>query len=198
MRAPSTHPRVRRRGCRGLGARGRLWRRLVHDCRHDCRRDDAQNGALAYSHCMRSHGVPDFPDPDSSGTSISTQVIPLVSSPQFQPAQRACVQAEPIQQRQRGTNAARAAPADTGRPRFRPVHAASRVPRLPRSNRPGPVEPADGHGRGDRPSSAGGAQRRPGLHERDPRPADASRYQAGGQRRLTRLGCTRISRLPTG
>jgi hypothetical protein len=24
--------------------------------------------AVGYSHCMRSHGVPNFPDPDSSGT----------------------------------------------------------------------------------------------------------------------------------
>ncbi len=26
-----------------------------------------QNVPLAYSHCMHSHGVPDFPDPTSSG-----------------------------------------------------------------------------------------------------------------------------------
>ena len=45
--------------------------------------------ALAYSRCMRSHGVPNYPDPTSSG------VIPKVSpqelnSPQFQAAARAC------------------------------------------------------------------------------------------------------------
>jgi hypothetical protein len=45
--------------------------------------------ALAYSRCMRSHGVPGFPDPTSAGT------IPKVSqqdlaSPQFQAAERAC------------------------------------------------------------------------------------------------------------
>ena len=45
--------------------------------------------ALAYSRCMRSHGVPSYPDPTSSG------VIPKVSSeelnsPQFQAAARAC------------------------------------------------------------------------------------------------------------
>jgi hypothetical protein len=45
--------------------------------------------ALAYSHCMRSHGVPSYPDPASSG------MIPKVSShelnsPQFRAAARAC------------------------------------------------------------------------------------------------------------
>ena len=45
--------------------------------------------ALAYSRCMRSHGVPSYPDPTSNG------VIPKVSSeelnsPQFRAAARAC------------------------------------------------------------------------------------------------------------
>jgi hypothetical protein len=30
--------------------------------------------ALAYAHCMRSHGVPSFPDPNSSGSIPKTQV----------------------------------------------------------------------------------------------------------------------------
>jgi hypothetical protein len=38
----------------------------------------AQHGSgLAYSHCMRSHGVPDFPDPNSSGTWPSAQQLGL-------------------------------------------------------------------------------------------------------------------------
>jgi len=45
--------------------------------------------ALAYSRCMRSHGVPNFPDPNSSGQ------IPKVSQqelnrPQFREAEKAC------------------------------------------------------------------------------------------------------------
>ena len=48
------------------------------------------NGALAYSECMHSHGVPDFPDPDSSGDIPKDKVVPLAGSPQFQVAQRAC------------------------------------------------------------------------------------------------------------
>jgi hypothetical protein len=47
--------------------------------------------AVAYSACMRSHGVPNYPDPDSSGqlTKGGAQQFG-VSSSQFQTAQRAC------------------------------------------------------------------------------------------------------------
>jgi len=49
-----------------------------------------QHGALAFSDCMRSHGLSSFPDPGSNGIIPKNQVIPLASSPQFRPAQRAC------------------------------------------------------------------------------------------------------------
>jgi hypothetical protein len=49
-----------------------------------------ESGALAFSGCMRSHGVSSFPDPNSSGTIPKDKVVPLASSPQFQVAQRAC------------------------------------------------------------------------------------------------------------
>ena len=58
-----------------------------------------RNEALAFSHCMHSHGVPNFPDPNSSGQISKAQVIPLVSSPLFQPAERACVQLNPYNDR---------------------------------------------------------------------------------------------------
>lgn len=49
------------------------------------------NGELvAYSRCMRSHGVANFPDPNSSGEIPKEQIVPLVNTPQFQPAQTAC------------------------------------------------------------------------------------------------------------
>ena len=55
-----------------------------------------QNGALVYSHCMHSHEVPNFPDPNSSGQIPKNQVIALdLSSPQFEAAQRACAQLYP-------------------------------------------------------------------------------------------------------
>jgi hypothetical protein len=47
--------------------------------------------ALAYSACMRSHGVPNFPDPNSSGQLPKTDAQQLgVSSAQYQAAQQAC------------------------------------------------------------------------------------------------------------
>jgi hypothetical protein len=50
-----------------------------------------QNGMLAFSRCMRSHGVPNFPDPNSSGALPKRQIDQLAaSSPQFPPAHRAC------------------------------------------------------------------------------------------------------------
>jgi ABC-2 family transporter protein len=55
-----------------------------------------QNKALAYSACMRSHGVPRFPDPNSSGEILKSEVIALnPGSPQFQAAQRACQGLQP-------------------------------------------------------------------------------------------------------
>ena len=47
--------------------------------------------AVAYSHCMRSNGVPNFPDPPSSGGVPKTSSQQLgVSSSQLQAAQTAC------------------------------------------------------------------------------------------------------------
>jgi hypothetical protein len=47
--------------------------------------------AVAYSVCVRSHGVPEFPDPDSGGSLPKTDAQRLgVSNSQLQAAQRAC------------------------------------------------------------------------------------------------------------
>jgi hypothetical protein len=52
--------------------------------------------AVAYSACMRSHGVPNFPDPNSSGAIPKADPQRLgVSSSQLQAAQRACQQLLP-------------------------------------------------------------------------------------------------------
>jgi hypothetical protein len=50
-----------------------------------------QNGGLAFSRCMRSHGVSQFPDPDSSGAipKVTLQQLGIGGS-QFQAAQSAC------------------------------------------------------------------------------------------------------------
>lgn len=49
-----------------------------------------QVGVLAYSQCMHSHGVPNFPDPDSSGAIPKDKILALGNSPQFQAAESAC------------------------------------------------------------------------------------------------------------
>ncbi len=53
----------------------------------------ASSKAVAFSHCMRSHGVPDFPDPFSRGgvPKVTPQQVG-VSNSQFQVAERACAQ----------------------------------------------------------------------------------------------------------
>jgi hypothetical protein len=47
-----------------------------------------RQSAVAYARCMRLHGVPDFPDPDSQGHFNAPPN--LNASPQFQAAQQAC------------------------------------------------------------------------------------------------------------
>lgn len=52
--------------------------------------------ALAYSQCMRGHGIPAFPDPGSKGIIISTPADHLAQgSPQFVSASKACNHLDP-------------------------------------------------------------------------------------------------------
>jgi hypothetical protein len=51
----------------------------------------AYQKALAYAQCMRSHGVPRFPDPDSRGNfAISGPEIGPVNGTEFRNADKAC------------------------------------------------------------------------------------------------------------
>lgn len=53
---------------------------------------------LKYVACMRSHGVPDMPDPNSNGTlTLPTSGSANASSPQFQSAEQACQKLLPAQ-----------------------------------------------------------------------------------------------------
>jgi hypothetical protein len=57
-----------------------------------------QSGALAYSSCMRTHGVPNFPDPASSGGNTKEAAIRAfkeVSNSQVLAAQTACQHLQP-------------------------------------------------------------------------------------------------------
>src|SRR4029077_15274630 len=51
----------------------------------------AQNGLLAFSQCMRSNGMPNFPDPQRFvGGNVKLTIHQLGSSPQFSAAMSAC------------------------------------------------------------------------------------------------------------
>jgi hypothetical protein len=56
-----------------------------------------QAQALKYSACMRSHGVPKFPDPTFSGGGVGLRIDRGIdpNSPQFRSAQKACLGARP-------------------------------------------------------------------------------------------------------
>ena len=55
-----------------------------------------QNGAIAFSRCMRSHGVPAYPDPGSGGFLPKKTPQQLgVSSAEFASAQGACIHLVP-------------------------------------------------------------------------------------------------------
>jgi hypothetical protein len=55
-----------------------------------------QTGAVAFSRCMRTHGISSFPDPDSSGAIPKVALERLgVSSARFRAAQQACDQLLP-------------------------------------------------------------------------------------------------------
>lgn len=51
-----------------------------------------EQAALAYAQCMRSHGVPNFPDPKVTAHSFTVHLAPGMDphSPQFQAARNAC------------------------------------------------------------------------------------------------------------
>lgn len=49
-----------------------------------------QIGVLAYSQCMHSHGIPNFPDPDSTGAIPKDKIIALGDSPRLKAAESAC------------------------------------------------------------------------------------------------------------
>jgi hypothetical protein len=51
--------------------------------------------SLAHAECMRSHGVPDFPDPGPIHIDVRTHPDLDPSSPAFVTAQKACISVEP-------------------------------------------------------------------------------------------------------
>lgn len=53
-------------------------------------RASAQQDLLRFAQCVRSHGVPDFPDPDSQGGFEPSQISGVEDSPQLKTASAAC------------------------------------------------------------------------------------------------------------
>ncbi|MBV9466761.1 MAG: hypothetical protein JO206_13540 [Solirubrobacterales bacterium] len=88
--------RPRLLACRAIAAALLLAAGLLAGCGGGARANSTtkvMSGALAYANCMRSHGVPDFPDPNGQGYFVihggpGTDLAP--SSPAFQTAERAC------------------------------------------------------------------------------------------------------------
>jgi hypothetical protein len=51
---------------------------------------DAVASGVAFSRCIRSHGVPSFPDPKASSQTVRMGSPRIIQSPAFQSAARAC------------------------------------------------------------------------------------------------------------
>jgi hypothetical protein len=82
-------------GCGGSGSTGKNVAQLGSTATLSTTSSQAaprqQASALAFSHCMRSHDVLSFPDPNASGAIPKVSLQQLgVSSSQFQAAQRTC------------------------------------------------------------------------------------------------------------
>ena len=68
-----------------------------------------EGGALAFSRCMRSHGVSNFPDPTPNGGGFNVNVPGInPSSPAFKAAQTACKQLMPVKRPRSGPPSAQA------------------------------------------------------------------------------------------
>lgn len=58
---------------------------------HGSSKSSAEASGMAYSQCMRSHGITNFPDPNSQGRIDVTQSSGInINSPQYRSAQKAC------------------------------------------------------------------------------------------------------------
>jgi hypothetical protein len=80
-----------------LGVSTSVFQSAVNACRHlapdaggtpsSAQHQQMLSKLLQFARCMRSHGVPDFPDPDSVGLRVDPSVTHL---PQYQTAYQAC------------------------------------------------------------------------------------------------------------
>ena len=80
-------------GCGGGGSAGRPVAQLDATTTQPASASSSYSPTdqpLAFSHCMRSHGVPNFPDPNSSGVWPKSQVELAAGNSRFEAATQAC------------------------------------------------------------------------------------------------------------
>ena len=95
---------------------------------------------LAYSRCMRSHGVPNFPDPGSSGQVPKGSVQQLeVSDARLQAAQEACLHLWPYQSPTRAKPPRTGSGAPNQPPRAKRPATGSGAPNQPAGPKPTPA-----------------------------------------------------------
>lgn len=80
-----------------LGVSTSVYQSALSGCRHlapdagatlsSGQQQQSLSKVLQFARCMRSHGVPDFPDPDSTGLRVDPSMTRL---PQYQTAYQAC------------------------------------------------------------------------------------------------------------
>jgi hypothetical protein len=81
-------------GCSGGSSNPRVASvASVPQASHRAVQSSGSPGPLAYALCMRSHGVTNYPEPDSQGNLQveKSQQLPDVNSPQFEAAAKTCV-----------------------------------------------------------------------------------------------------------
>ena len=129
---PSTHPDLPHRSRRRRGARGRLWRRHTPPTRSATAAENVGKQFVAFAVCMRSHGVPGYPDPEvsSSGNRVQVTISPGSAdpnSPAFKSAGHTCHNLLP-----NGGNPVNGPQRPSAGPAVRGLHAHARSPELPR------------------------------------------------------------------
>src|ERR1700722_16160027 len=88
-------------GCSGGGSPGSHVAQLSTSTTRSSPRSrgSTRDQAVAYARCIRSHGVPLWPDPESSGSFDKSELTPQqlgVSDSQIGKAEKACISLVPI------------------------------------------------------------------------------------------------------
>ena len=112
---------------------------------------DESRTMIRFVDCMRSHGVPNFPDPDAPRRvqECVRHAVARVQARRTRPAST-CSRRRPAEPELGAQSSANRR--DAG---VRPLHAQPRVPELPRPDQQRPVDTRDARQRGDKLATAG-------------------------------------------